>query len=284
MIGLATGRNDLGIDAVCPVNWLHPLNRDLLSWWLVLPGRAGGTILGDLTTRNPGTLTSMDPPTDWTGALGRSGGFGSLEFDGSTHVVSGLLAVNSAQANNAMTASVWVRDTIGEASGGRYCLSTSMTNATYDGRGFRMSIDDRVGFNAVITAGFNLPFSPVGRIDASYATSPLVPYTWHMLTYTFRTGEQRLFLNGNQIGSASDSSSMPNPNKGFQIGRLWGGQVDDVRIWQRALSAAEVQSVYRDSLRGYPETLRRVRMPRAYAAGTPPVTGNASNLLLLGVG
>jgi len=54
------------VDLSNPINYNHPLAKGLVGFWLPLPSLAGGTKLYDLTRyRTHGTLTNMDPRTDW---------------------------------------------------------------------------------------------------------------------------------------------------------------------------------------------------------------------------
>lgn len=92
-----------GICKASPVNWAHPLNRGLVSWWLNLPGRRDAAYTWrDLCKRNHGTLTNG--PT-WQGARGRPGGWGSLDFDGADDAASA--AVNLS-AFNKVTLAFWL--------------------------------------------------------------------------------------------------------------------------------------------------------------------------------
>lgn len=55
------------LDAACPINWQHPLNRGLVGWWMAPPGWSGGSRLHELTGRDNGVLTGLSPVTDWIG-------------------------------------------------------------------------------------------------------------------------------------------------------------------------------------------------------------------------
>jgi len=56
----------------------------LVGAWAPSVSQWGGTILRDLSGQgNHGTLTNMDPATDWV----TSGGYGALDFDGSDDLV-----------------------------------------------------------------------------------------------------------------------------------------------------------------------------------------------------
>jgi hypothetical protein len=60
------------VDRRSPVDWRHPLNRGLVSWWAGLPGRAGGGTLRDLCRRHDGTLTGFTAPSDAVTGLDQS--------------------------------------------------------------------------------------------------------------------------------------------------------------------------------------------------------------------
>lgn len=53
------------VDWQDPINRSCSLNRGLVGWWIGTPLCFGGTRMVDLLNRNNGTLTSMDPATDW---------------------------------------------------------------------------------------------------------------------------------------------------------------------------------------------------------------------------
>ena len=76
---------------------------------------------------------------------------------------------------------------------------------------------------------------------------------WHMITATFTGGaECRLYLDGNQIGFDITGVSATIPDSSFPVligaysvnAGFTDGTVDDVRIYNRALSATEIASLY----------------------------------------
>lgn len=71
------------VDWQDPINPDCPLNAGIVGWWMGAPGLFGGTRMWDLTNRNHGTLTNMNPVTAWqTSQYGPA-----LVFDGSTSVI-----------------------------------------------------------------------------------------------------------------------------------------------------------------------------------------------------
>ena len=69
----------------------------------------------------------------------------------------------------------------------------------------------------------------------------------------------RLYVNGNQVGSKSQSGSIPASTGPLRIGgnAIWGeyfaGLIDEVRVYNRALSATEIQTDMGKALEPTPE-------------------------------
>jgi uncharacterized protein (TIGR02145 family) len=95
--------------------------------------------------------------------------------------------------------------------------------------------------------------SAFGELGVSTTVEAL---KWVNLVYTANrtTGKAKLFLNGirvNQIYSSPSLNQLDYNKSNFNIGRMghpaydaWGGKLDDIRIYNRALSEAEVAALY----------------------------------------
>jgi hypothetical protein len=72
--------------------------------------------------------------------------------------------------------------------------------------------------------------------------------TWSHLATTYDGAYQRLYLNGNLIGSRAQTGTIPVAAGALRIGgnSIWGeyfqGLIDEVRIYNRALTATEILS------------------------------------------
>jgi hypothetical protein len=87
-----------------------------------------------------------------------------------------------------------------------------------------------------------------------YATSTIAPTTanWYMLTGTFDGAFLKLYLNGQLIQTTSTSSTSFNPSQYtfYTFGRQYpsiqyfNGKLDDIGIWNRALTQAEITGLY----------------------------------------
>lgn len=75
---------------------------------------------------------------------------------------------------------------------------------------------------------------------------------WHHVAVVFSKGVSTFYLDGHPDGSGNHSSSIPNNSLSLRIGTSHGsnneffkGALDDIRIYNRALSETEVQEVYK---------------------------------------
>ncbi|HVR83753.1 MAG TPA: LamG-like jellyroll fold domain-containing protein, partial [Planctomycetota bacterium] len=86
--------------------------------------------------------------------------------------------------------------------------------------------------------GLELMTAPLPSLDA-----------WHLLTYVFDGSQHSLYLDG----TLANQSAAPAPSGAVgrcEFGRYWAlkgesfsGQLDDVRIYKRALTEQEIQSL-----------------------------------------
>jgi len=80
------------------------------------------------------------------------------------------------------------------------------------------------------------------------AGSRLAANTWTYLAATFDGSMLRLYVNGVQVGSAALSGGIRTSAGALRIGgnSVWGeyfqGRIDEVRVYNRALTASEIQS------------------------------------------
>ena len=93
---------------------------------------------------------------------------------------------------------------------------------------------------------------PLGQVDIggerdAVGTSALPLNAWSHLAATFDGAVVRLFVNGVQAGSLPVSGSMAASTGALRLGGngVWGewfaGLIDEVRVYNRALSASEIQ-------------------------------------------
>ena len=183
---------------------------------------AGSSLVDRTGNGHTGALSG---PT-WTG--GRTGG--GLSFDGADDLVT---VADSAKLDLAdkMTLSAWVRPT--DSTGWRTALMKERPNGlSY----------------ALYSAGFTQPsgYVNIGNDVALTGPSALPVNTWSHLTFTYDGATIRLYVNGTEVASAPQAGSAPASTGALRLGGngVWGehfaGVLDDVRVYNRALSPAEV--------------------------------------------
>jgi hypothetical protein len=102
--------------------------------------------------------------------------------------------------------------------------------------------------------------SPTGKVSSTlslgsgYRTqhggSPLPARTWSHLTATYDGSNQRLYVNGVQVASRAFTGTLPAADGPLRIGnnqamrgRAFAGMIDEVRIYDRALSQGDIVSL-----------------------------------------
>jgi hypothetical protein len=243
-----------GLEANLPVS--HPYKNAApqaptgiggeVGWWCPSLDDAGnGTgVLNDLTgNSNEGTLTNMDPATDWV-ADTSSGGVRALDFDG----VNDQLFITHSSVLMPVTAisiSVWVKFNISLAS--QIDFITLAAKENYGANtGYFLAFrtdqpDNFLSFriNGSLTVN-SINWAPTTFFD---------DLAWHHICATYDKTTMRLFVDGVQRASAAytaDIGSNTNNLGPFSRG-AWRG--DDLRIFNRAISSTEIALLY--SKRGY---------------------------------
>ena len=81
-----------------------------------------------------------------------------------------------------------------------------------------------------------------------YGTTDLRDNKWHYVAFVFRNsdGLRKIYVDGRDDSSSgpNNTSTPEGMNATFNLGSQVIGSIDDVRVYNRALSAAEVQTLY----------------------------------------
>jgi hypothetical protein len=255
----------LNIDLSNPINWDHPLNRGLAAWWLALPQWSGGSKWYDLVGKNDGTLTNGPV---WVG-VDRSGGVSAVSFDGVDDIVD-VPHTGDLTFTGQFTVAAWAR-------------STGVTRFAYlggkadpgDWNGYYITIHDTTGLPTV----YSLQASTFQ--SANVSTVVKNDKKWHLIVGTFDGTQLRCYLDG--VGGSAAAASAPTSNTSpFRIGssnvtgRRFTGQIADVRMYGRGLSAAEVASLYDLSRQSYSGVLNRTPIFFALSANNETASGGAT--------
>src|SRR5690606_27016875 len=195
-----------------------------------------GSVANDQSgNNNHGTLTNG---ATWN-ASGRFGA--AVSFDGTNDLVN-IADANSLDLSNGMTLEAWVRPSV--LTGFRNVISKERsTNA----------------FAYVLSANNNASNTnnqrPSSRIRTGSTnrtlngTSKLQTNTWTHIASTYDGTTFRFYVNGVQVNSMSATGNIPATTNMLRIGgspalgsQYFAGLIDEVRIYNRALSQNEIQT------------------------------------------
>ena len=214
-------------------NYAHPLNQGLVGWWKNLPTLRGGNTAHDLSSSK---VDCARVGNAGFSGLAYPGGFGSWSFDATVGDNFKNVALSKEIINSDLSSTGWVNPA---AVGG------------YRGYfGFRADADG--DFYILQLSGSNqLECRLRGTTGIANATpNPTVSAnTWQFIAMTYDRITLRVYVNGVQKASVAYTASITNAAADFYIGadknnNAHDGFIDDVRLYNRALTATEVRQLY----------------------------------------
>src|SRR6185503_8861151 len=112
----------------------------------------------------------------------------------------------------------------------------------------------------------------------------IVPQVWQHYAWVYSGSQLTLYLNGNVVGSIAASGTITNTAIPFAIGKntltgfnfYYNGRIDEVSLWNKALSQAEVQDIMANELLG---TESNLQLYYKFNQGVP--AGNNTSILSL---
>lgn len=242
-----------------PINWQSPLNRGLLRWWLCLPQRHGGNVWRDLTRKSDATISGAAAESART----RQGGWGCYVFDGSNDY--GQTPTIDLSAVSKMTVAFW--SYWNAYANDNDTLIESSPSAFSNIGGIRITPNSSTG-NVLIRV--NTSGSARSTITVARPTAAVWNH-WCVLFDRLAGSQQcSCYINGVLQPPLTTPDTNTTSTGGFgnwqwcfhatDTSTQWGaGRLDDVRIYNRLLTASETISLGRASRFGYPNELRWVR-------------------------
>ncbi len=225
---IATGTEGIAEDGV---------TSGLVGYWKM--DESTGTIAHDFSGRGyNGTLAGS--PSSTVGMIGQA-----LQFNDTTaYAVSGGVFSDLGTSNRPYTFSVWVRVATGTTAGTIIHVS-SLSNGT----GWCVPMVSLSGSKFVAN-------SWIGGLSTITGQTTAVPGTWYNVVHVWDSGGLKLYVNGtlensNSQATYSASAAANYVWAGFRYatcagdsGGNFNGYIDDLRVYNRALSATEVKSIY----------------------------------------
>lgn len=254
----------------------HPLNRGLFVRWQVLPQYAGTTIR-DLFGRNPGTLTGVT----WESSVGRQGGRGSTATAGGTSSIidisTGVNMPCQSSATDPHTFSYWHRTTSYKSLSSPVSFGNQARTAA--GTGVLRGI---LQFN-------NNYYCWGNSADWDTGVAYDVDSLWHHAAVTFDGSDRRFYRDGVLAAGPSNTGVSSFSTVGTYIeastrhtaGESPVGNIDDIRMWSRCLSADEVWRVYSLSIRIDDPTLNWIDMTPRILNSVASAAGRSNQYLSL---
>ncbi len=208
------------------------LRSGLLGYWRFEEGSGSSVALDYSGSNNHGALTNMNSSTAWVS--GHTGG--GLLFDG----VNDVVVTPDIDYANSATESLWVyfnnvsaqQMLIGQ--GTTFETQLLMQGAAGGGK-FRIRVDTATGS------------------DIADSTTAALAGQWYHVLWTYNGTDVTLYINGaaqTNFTLNTGSGAILDANQDYGIGgRTIGtlptnGIIDDVRIYNRALSSQEIQALY----------------------------------------
>lgn len=273
---------DQPINMIQPVNLLHPLNIGLVAWWMVISGVSGSARFIDLTSPGPlGNHGTLIGGVNWVGT-GRLA-WGALDFNSTDGNVK--LADNAPLpllGDGSFTISGWAK-TSSTKENQIICRRDNHQSQGGEGR-LLITLDV-----ASSTAVGDFPiFELFDNTNNPFAegTTNVEDGVWHLLTGVrdIPADQLRIYVDGVLEDEVTDStdknvSTLLHPfyisevNDVSVFDGFMDGQLDDIRMWDHALTTNEISWYYQLSQKGYPGLLNRIegfyKVATAAAVGFP---------------
>ncbi|MHB0945763.1 MAG: LamG domain-containing protein [Sedimentisphaerales bacterium] len=203
-----------------------------------------GNVAYDSAGTNNGTVS---------GALWTTGKIdGGLDFDG---IDDGVIIPDNDVLTpaNTMTLSYWAYNTGNGADLAKYASCTAEPASPGNSRAYALNVSNTDG-RVKLTI-----FASVGSSDSLYSVNAIPLNQWHLVTATFDNGAAKIYIDGILDNSKTMAvASIMNDAQPLTIGGTWSycgtdtwlgvkTMMDDVRIYNYALSDVEVAALYNQS-------------------------------------
>src|SRR5215470_17727312 len=169
----------------------------------------------------------------------------ALQFNGTNAVVT-IPDATSLHLSTAMTLEAWVNPTT---------INSAWRDVVYKG-------DD----NYYLEGSSQPSGRPIGGVTAggshgeAFATANLPTGTWSFLAATYDGATVRLYINGTQVASIAHTGTIASSTNPLQIGgdniygQFFAGLIDDVRVYNVALTATQIQTDQTTAVTSTPDT------------------------------
>ncbi|MFG1617883.1 LamG-like jellyroll fold domain-containing protein [Nonomuraea wenchangensis] len=231
-----SGAKDASGNVMAPYTWSFTTGADTPP---PVPGLVAAYGMNEGSGTSVADSSGKNNPGTGSGTAWANGKYGkALSFNGSSSMVTVAHAA-SLRLTTGMTLSAWVNPT------------------TVTGTAWRSVVTKELSASG---ASYALYAANGGRVPSGWVQtdpdtpgiadglSPLPVNSWSHLALTYDGAALRLFVNGQQVGQAPLSGSLYDDGSPLRIGgnvvwrEYFSGLIDEVRIYNRAQTAAEIQT------------------------------------------
>lgn len=246
------------VDTGQPVNWSHPLNRGLLHWWNPLSYNSGGRVLFDIANKNHATLNTQT----WGSAVPLSNAFSIYNGTGTA-----TAATFSSVSLSEYTLSWW-----------GYCTNVAAYSTAFANSSSSTMIARAPSTTQLLFQLFN------SMTSVTVTNNALALDKWQHYAVTYISGGSSYCYVDNEqvyITSVSGSGTFNTLAGRGTTSHSWRGNLANMRIHNRAISASEIRSWRLDDISANPNTLNWIK-PRAWSFGSAVQGGGGGGLSVSG--
>lgn len=215
-------------------------SNGLVGWWPF-----NGNANDESGNGNNGTVNGATLTTDRNGNSNAA-----YSFDGSSNYIEAT-SNSSLQVSSAYTMSLWFNSNIFNNGPYGYTLISKIAYTGWYG-GYEIMIGESNSIGGVnhtgnINGNFQLPFLGMNAGN------------WYSVIATFNGNQLKLYVNGSLVNTVTQSGALQIGNDPLRFGRRGGGGIydqfyngslDDIGIWNRALTPCEIQALYNSGVGG----------------------------------
>lgn len=225
-----------GASALMATNTTDPLNKGMIGYWKMDESSGNAADSSGMGT----TLTNSNA----TFAAGKFGNAGV--FNGTNAQFYSTAAGYDNLSQLTLSEWVYVNST---SDWERVIFNKGVNDSTPSHDGYVLAFDNTVGGRKIMCTLSNGTSEGTARTDAAFTLT-----SWHLVTCTYDGQKVRLYIDGakqtsegNLSGTINNLNDTTYPlrlgadNSG---GALFAGNADEVRIYNRALSGAEIRQLY----------------------------------------
>lgn len=278
------------VSSSSPINRSAPLNRNLVAWWINLPGSPKGRFFWDLDRLYPAQYN-----TNMTGAsvysdVNRPGGYGSYFFNGTDQWMEVVDKTTFNGGQSQMTWAAWLRPTVSDTSQRSWIMQGNFS--TVDQWAYALQWTPTFGNVRTFIAtgsdpGNNYYDTTSGGVVANEWQHIIVVFDGTQATASnrikvYRNGILMTGTMGGTLPTTIKDSASSNPlhfGTFNGLGRWFQGNMDDIRIYHDALSAENAWRLYDAGRKGYKTELNQRQNFRFFLMPTGGAGGGASESL-----